>query len=50
MLFCWITAIESLRPPTDIITITGVRIRAKIIRLACTVSVQLTARNPPTKV
>ncbi|MNE97895.1 hypothetical protein D3C80_1963220 [compost metagenome] len=50
MLFCLITSSESPKPPTVIITITGVRISAKIIRLACTVSVQLTARKPPTKV
>ncbi|MCY1456126.1 hypothetical protein D9M71_733240 [compost metagenome] len=37
-------------PPVAIITMIGVRIRAKIIRLAWTVSVQLTARKPPTKV
>lgn len=29
---------------------TGVRISAKIISVACTVSVQLTARKPPTRV
>ncbi|MNP76681.1 hypothetical protein D3C76_1739700 [compost metagenome] len=37
-------------PPVASNTITGVRINAKIIRVACTVSVQLTARNPPIKV
>ncbi|MNT28633.1 hypothetical protein D3C72_1643330 [compost metagenome] len=38
------------KPPVEISTITGVRISAKIISEACTVSVQLTARKPPTKV
>ncbi|MNN18791.1 hypothetical protein D3C76_1754000 [compost metagenome] len=38
------------KPPVAISTITGVRIRAKIISVAWTVSVQLTARKPPTKV
>ena len=37
-------------PPTAMMTKTGVRIRAKSIRVACTVSVQLTARKPPKKV
>ena len=37
-------------PPTAKYTITGVRISAKIISVACTVSVQLTARKPPIKV
>ncbi len=37
-------------PPVASITITGVRISAKIISEACTVSVQLTARKPPMKV
>ncbi|MNG23711.1 hypothetical protein D3C84_1083480 [compost metagenome] len=37
-------------PPVAIITAIGVKIRAKIISEACTVSVQLTARNPPIKV
>ncbi|MNR68382.1 hypothetical protein D3C85_1929000 [compost metagenome] len=37
-------------PPVAISTTTGVRIRAKIISVACTVSVQLTARKPPKKV
>ncbi|MNC33969.1 hypothetical protein D3C75_823810 [compost metagenome] len=45
-----ITSIELSMPPTAKMTMTGVRISAKIIRLACTVSVQLTARNPPIKV
>jgi hypothetical protein len=37
-------------PPTLSTTATGVRISAKIISVACTVSVQLTARKPPIKV
>ena len=37
-------------PPTEIMTTIGVSIKAKIIKVACTVSVQLTARKPPTKV
>ncbi|MNE86558.1 hypothetical protein D3C80_1836720 [compost metagenome] len=37
-------------PPVEISTMIGVRISAKIISEACTVSVQLTARKPPTKV
>ena len=37
-------------PPVATSTITGARIRAKIIKVACTVSVQLTARKPPIKV
>ncbi|MNL89625.1 hypothetical protein D3C87_2200700 [compost metagenome] len=49
-LFASITSIEVSMPPTARITNTGVRISAKIIRVACTVSVQLTARKPPIKV
>ncbi len=37
-------------PPVANSTMIGVRISAKIISEACTVSVQLTARKPPTKV
>ena len=37
-------------PPKPRYTITGVRIRAKIISEACRVSVQLTAKKPPKKV
>ena len=37
-------------PPSDRYTMTGVRISAKSISVACTVSVQLTARKPPMKV
>ena len=47
---CSTSARLSAGPPVPRITNTGVRISAKIIRLACTVSVQLTARKPPTKV
>ena len=37
-------------PPKLRYTITGARIRAKIISEACNVSVQLTAKKPPRKV
>ncbi|MNC80080.1 hypothetical protein D3C75_1327490 [compost metagenome] len=37
-------------PPVASMTTIGVRIKAKIISVAWTVSVQLTARKPPTKV
>ncbi|MOA01960.1 hypothetical protein D3C78_1213900 [compost metagenome] len=37
-------------PPVASSTMIGVSNRAKIISVACTVSVQLTARKPPTKV
>ncbi len=37
-------------PPTASNTNTGVRIKAKIINVACTVSVQETAKKPPMNV
>ena len=43
-------SIEVSIPPIEKITIIGVRISAKIINVACTVSVQLTAKKPPRKV
>ncbi len=49
--FCAATCTMAVSmPPTAMMTNTGVRMRAKIIRVACTVSVQLTARKPPKKV
>ena len=47
---CSIATRLSPRPPVLMTTMSGVRISAKIISVACTVSVQLTARKPPTSV
>ena len=47
-LACSITARLAAGPPVAITTTIGVSTSAKIISVACTVSVQLTARKPPT--